>query len=491
MMASYEGLRKLTLGDKPVVIKFRCRGTNLRIPITQVPTLNELCFMVQRLFRADLSSDLDNLILRYEDEDGDLITILDDTDISHAISLSNLLKLTVNDKVTDPIVTPMEQLHTKLVGMNEGQTVAAVAAALEDLHSKIGLALQTIQMQHPSAIRSTGTGAGSGAGAGVGSGNLPEKIKSIESKPLVLSAESLDQLLDPQRNQIARQLSISSQTSSRQTALSPVASTPSVANHSLSNAANHLQQQQQQPQQPQPSVPSQPWTSQSHVGPNGNLPVASPIPTSAQGLQQSVQQPMQPVPQQQYNQGYLTQPLQQQQQQQNLQAPKQQLLQQAQLQQSHQQQPQQQQVPQQQVPQQQVPQQPYGQYPTTNQQQQPQMLPTQQQQQIPPTQQQQQPLHQQQAATAGYAPTQQQIQQQHPQSQPQLQQQQQQQHQQPPQQQQQQTPYMQPAYAPGAFVQHQYSGQVPAQFNSANADGGTNAFARSSSVYAPQQGVSR
>jgi len=86
----------------------------------------------------------------------------------------------------------MEQLHTKLAGMNEGQTVAAVTAALEDLHGKIGLALQTIQMQHPSAIhRSAGAGAGTGAGTSTSNGGLSEKSKSLESKPLVLSAESL------------------------------------------------------------------------------------------------------------------------------------------------------------------------------------------------------------------------------------------------------------------------------------------------------------
>ncbi len=46
----------------------KCAGTNLRVPISQVPTFNELCFIVQRLFRAELSDNLDNLVLRYEDE---------------------------------------------------------------------------------------------------------------------------------------------------------------------------------------------------------------------------------------------------------------------------------------------------------------------------------------------------------------------------------------------------------------------------------------
>ncbi|KAF9946250.1 hypothetical protein BGZ65_009915, partial [Modicella reniformis] len=199
-MASYEGLRKLTLSDKPVIIKFKFAGTNLRVPIAQVPTFNDLCFIVQRLFRAELSTDLDNLVLRYEDDDGDLITLRDDTDISHAISLSNVVKLTVNDKVTHPVVVPIEHLPKKLVGMNEKQTIAAVTVALVDLQDWIGKALQVIQSQHPSAIinglsataASTGAAAGGGHQDGrPGSNAADSGVKAVESKPLVLSAESL------------------------------------------------------------------------------------------------------------------------------------------------------------------------------------------------------------------------------------------------------------------------------------------------------------
>ncbi|KAF9949849.1 hypothetical protein BGZ72_008379 [Mortierella alpina] len=194
-MTSYEGLRKLTLGDKPVVIKFKCAGTNLRVPISQVPTYDELCFMVQRLFRTELSKDLDNLVLRYEDEDGDLITIRDDADISYAISLSSLLKLTVNDKVTHPIVVPVEHLSKFLVGLDEKQTIAAVTGALADLHERIGSALQVIRSQHPTAATSGQGGDSTFPGAAVktklANGAAAESHKAVDAKPLVLSAESL------------------------------------------------------------------------------------------------------------------------------------------------------------------------------------------------------------------------------------------------------------------------------------------------------------
>ncbi|KAG0044878.1 hypothetical protein BGZ83_009838 [Gryganskiella cystojenkinii] len=502
-MASYEGLRKLTLGDKPVVIK--C--TNLRVPITQVPTLNELCFMVQRLFRADLSSDLDNLILRYEDEDGDLITILDDTDISHAISLSSLLKLTVNDKVTDPVVTPIDQLHTKLQGMSENQTVAAVTAALADLQDKIGMALKTIQCQHPGAIHRNGEGGGASSGSGAGANVDSGKLKGIESKPLVLSAESLDQLLEPQRNnQLGRQASVSSQAS---TVLTPTSShihtsattdtTAAYIRQQLSQEQQQHQQQQQRQQQlqqlqqlqqqrlqqlqQQPQhPPAQAWSPQPTTGSSN---VASPNPSSTIAQQQPVQQQpvqqqpvqQQPVqqqqqqqqpPQQQYNQGYVPQS---QPQQQSVQTIKPQL-----------------QLQQQPLPQQQL-QQAFGQYTSGGAVPQQQQQQLQQQPQVQQQQQQHQPQlqQQQQTPTATYAPVQvQQHQHQQPQPQPQQQLQQQQPPVQQQQQQQQQTPYMQPAYAPGAYVYPQNTGQ--SQFNPADANGGSN-FARSNSVYLPQQGV--
>ncbi|KAF9273416.1 hypothetical protein BGZ68_001528 [Mortierella alpina] len=197
-MTSYEGLRKLTVGDKPVVIKFKCAGTNLRVPISQVPTYDELCFMVQRLFRTEVSKDLDNLVLRYEDEDGDLITIRDDADISYAISLSSLLKLTVNDKVTHPTVVPVERLSKFLVGLDEKQTIAAVTGALADLHERIGSALQVIRSQHPAAATSGQGGDSTFPEAAVkskfGNGAAVETYKAVDAKPLVLSAESLGML---------------------------------------------------------------------------------------------------------------------------------------------------------------------------------------------------------------------------------------------------------------------------------------------------------
>ncbi|KAI7817618.1 hypothetical protein BC939DRAFT_318974 [Gamsiella multidivaricata] len=336
MMTAYEGPRKLTLGENPVIIKFKCAGTNLRVSIAQVPTFNELCFMVQRLFRSALSSNLDNLILRYEDEgkgsnplcwspfffcvsavlsfsmsdsltcsnpnarctpllDGDLVTIQDDADITHAVLLSPLLKLTVNDKVTHPVVLPIEHLPKTLGGMDEKQTIAAVTAALIDLQERIGRAVLVIQSQHPAAAAAAlfnGNGGDTASTTNSRAGGRQQEsantghkaaqdrgFTALDSTPLVLSVESLDQLLAP-RKSLVQQTSVSSQ-ASHQNALSPsTVNQAATQPTTLTNIGSQLQQQPQQQQQPQPqpqpqpqqqyqqqqqnmaSMSSQPWTPQ-------------------------------------------------------------------------------------------------------------------------------------------------------------------------------------------------------------------------------------
>ncbi|KAF9576579.1 hypothetical protein EC968_006926 [Mortierella alpina] len=490
MMTSYEGLRKLTVGDKPVVIKsdqkfpckVKCAGTNLRVPISQVPTYDELCFMVQRLFRTELSKDLDNLVLRYEDEDGDLITIRDDADISYAISLSSLLKLTVNDKVTHPLVVPVENLSKFLLGLDEKQTIAAVTGALADLHERLGSALQVIRTQYPSAAAPGQCGNSTSTEAAVkstfGNGAAAENHKAMDAKPLVLSAESLDQLLEPsktldpyfesRKKLLARQSSISSQSSSLPPAASPAlgvnGGTPSV----LSNAAGQFHQPQQQQQQQQPQVQqqqhqhgqqpvqSQQWTPQT-------APVANGLPSSISSPAPIGGQQMQPLQQQAIQQQQPQQPLQQQQQQQQQQqygqtfaqpqqqpyaqytsavAPQQQQqpLQQVQQQQAHQRQP----VAQQIHHQGQLQSQPGSDQSQAQVYAQPQAQQLQhQQQQLP--QQQQQPLPQQPV-------------------------------------QQQQTPYMQPAYATGPYNQ-----SLPQRQQQQQQQQNSTPFMRSSMAYLPDQ----
>ncbi|KAG0262420.1 hypothetical protein DFQ27_002346 [Actinomortierella ambigua] len=369
---AYASLRKLTNGDKPVVIKFKCGGTNLRVPIAQVPTYNELCFMAQRLYKKHLSNNLDNLILRYEDDDGDLITILDDADITHAITLSELLKLSVNDKETLPVVTSMEQLSSYLKGKNPPQTLGAVVHALTDLHQQLGKVLNVIHEQHPglghsgspSSSLTIANGTLPSANGGSDSSDRGERVKAFTaSKPLTLSADALGYLdrssghhgdkdqttnggvsssgssnsgstiTQTKGGHLQRQQSVSSQHSTLYPSSSATASSTSVptspvqtmqhlqrqaAHASLTNLAGqlqhslHVQPQQQQHQPQQQQQPMQPSLQhQQQVQQQQVQQQQPPQQLSSQPLQHLQQQPSQGgwvQPQQQQQGAYSSAP---------------------------------------------------------------------------------------------------------------------------------------------------------------------------------------
>ncbi|KAL9542010.1 hypothetical protein MBANPS3_008826 [Mucor bainieri] len=94
-MTDYTNLRKIVTGD--IIVKCRFGNEIRRIPINGVPSYDELCLMMYRVFKDDIKSSQD-ISLKYQDEEGDMISLLDDIDITHAISISNLLKVTVYDK---------------------------------------------------------------------------------------------------------------------------------------------------------------------------------------------------------------------------------------------------------------------------------------------------------------------------------------------------------------------------------------------------------
>ncbi|XP_039255436.2 uncharacterized protein LOC120332289 [Styela clava] len=78
-----------------LIIKARLGDDVRRIPIhNEDLTYNELILMMQRVFRNTLRS-TDEITVKYADDDGDLITIFDDSDITLAIQLSRVLKLVI------------------------------------------------------------------------------------------------------------------------------------------------------------------------------------------------------------------------------------------------------------------------------------------------------------------------------------------------------------------------------------------------------------
>nr|CAB3266921.1 protein TFG [Phallusia mammillata] len=81
-----------------LIIKARLGDDIRRIPIyNEELTYDELILMMQRVFRGTLETN-EEVTIKYADEDGDLITIFDDSDMNLAIQMSRILKITIFTK---------------------------------------------------------------------------------------------------------------------------------------------------------------------------------------------------------------------------------------------------------------------------------------------------------------------------------------------------------------------------------------------------------
>jgi len=89
-----QAFQQLDLSGK-LIIKVQLGDDVRRIPIhNEAITYDELVLMMQRVFRGKLNS-TDDITIKYKDEDGDLITIFDSSDLSYAVQYSRVLKLTL------------------------------------------------------------------------------------------------------------------------------------------------------------------------------------------------------------------------------------------------------------------------------------------------------------------------------------------------------------------------------------------------------------
>ncbi|KAK9878395.1 hypothetical protein WA026_021703 [Henosepilachna vigintioctopunctata] len=85
---------ELDLSGK-LIIKVQLENDIRRIPIhNEALTYDELVLMMQRVFRGKLTA-YDDITIKYKDEDGDLITIFDNSDLSFAIQCCRILKLQI------------------------------------------------------------------------------------------------------------------------------------------------------------------------------------------------------------------------------------------------------------------------------------------------------------------------------------------------------------------------------------------------------------
>jgi len=89
-----ESFNRLDLAGK-LIIKATLGQDIRRIPIHNDDlTYDELVLMMQRVFRGSIAPQ-EELLLRYKDEDGDLVTISDNSDLSFALQYCRVLRLTI------------------------------------------------------------------------------------------------------------------------------------------------------------------------------------------------------------------------------------------------------------------------------------------------------------------------------------------------------------------------------------------------------------
>ncbi|XP_043204548.1 protein TFG-like isoform X2 [Amphibalanus amphitrite] len=125
--------------DGKVIIKVQLGNDIRRIPIhNEEITYDELVLMMQRVFRGNINNN-DDILIKYKDEDGDLITIFDSSDLAFAIQCSRILKITlfVNGRP----------------GPMEGQQVQLVRRELRQLRERIDRLLESLESQELSGSR--------------------------------------------------------------------------------------------------------------------------------------------------------------------------------------------------------------------------------------------------------------------------------------------------------------------------------------------------
>lgn len=104
-----------------LIIKAQLGNDIRKIPIhNEEITYDELLLMMQRLFRGRIKGS-DEITIKYKDEDGDLITIFDSSDLMFAKSLNRYLKLTlfVNGKPQPLEHDQIKEIKNELLDMRE------------------------------------------------------------------------------------------------------------------------------------------------------------------------------------------------------------------------------------------------------------------------------------------------------------------------------------------------------------------------------------
>lgn len=287
-----------------LIIKAQLGNDIRRIPIhNEDMTYDELILMMQRVFRGSLSPD-DDITLKYKDEDGDLVTIFDSSDLAFAIQCSRILKLAIllngqEGTVKEP------QLPTSAVRQELRAIRDRVTALLDALD-------MCAEVTPKSALENTGVSSSSSGNTAGAASPAPPPVK-----PLSVSSKEFDPLQQAElQQQLAQQPSQQQQplqpppvmpASQPQPGLGTHTPTSSTTSHSesdggmnssssqvesntavtsTSTAASYHQPQQQQQSLPQSQPPQpkplptpqqqQPQQQQPNYANYGAVPVSAP-----------------------------------------------------------------------------------------------------------------------------------------------------------------------------------------------------------------------
>ena len=100
-----------------------------RIPIHNDDlTYDELVLMMQRVFKGVLKSDED-LVLKYRDEDGDLVSLVDTNDLSHALQVLSRYFFTLVNILIFPPLQYSRVLRLTILHQQEAAGAGAAADA--------------------------------------------------------------------------------------------------------------------------------------------------------------------------------------------------------------------------------------------------------------------------------------------------------------------------------------------------------------------------
>lgn len=137
-----------------LIIKAQLGEDIRRIPIhNEDITYDELMLMMQRVYRGKLKNS-DDITIKYKDEDNDLITIFDDSDLSFAIQCSRILKITlfVNGQPQPLESNQIKHLKTELRHIRD--RVIQIIDTLEP-QSDITSSVDTVSKEEPMVTEST------------------------------------------------------------------------------------------------------------------------------------------------------------------------------------------------------------------------------------------------------------------------------------------------------------------------------------------------